>query len=171
VALLGGARSPLAVAPWGRERLDAAPGRLAALGLPPGRRPCVAPLHRVSTPVDSAAFEAALAAWLLRTGRAPSAKTGPSVPEAVAIDRPGLRGSQPKRESEPDRGSGTELVAADAHGSGRGVGQRRAAGTGDELAAAKALLNQVPIEGRVVTADARLTQRDISAQIVADGGA
>ena len=49
-------------------------------------------------------------------------------------------------------------------------GQVRAAGQGHELAAAKALLRQVPVAGRVVTADALLTQRDISEQIVAAGG-
>ncbi|HEX6235010.1 MAG TPA: ISAs1 family transposase, partial [Jiangellaceae bacterium] len=50
------------------------------------------------------------------------------------------------------------------------LGQIRAAGKGHELAAAKALLTQVPVAGRVVTADALLTQRDISEQIVAAGG-
>ena len=50
------------------------------------------------------------------------------------------------------------------------MGQVRAAGKGHELAAAKGLLKQVPIAGRVVTADALLTQRDISEQIVTDRG-
>ena len=81
-----------------------------------------------------------------------------------------LRGSQPKREGEPDSVPGTYLVAAYAHASGLVMGQRRAAGKGHELAAAKALLKQVPIAGRVVTADALLTQRDISEQIVTDRG-
>jgi hypothetical protein len=170
VALLCGARSQLAVAQWGRERLEDDPGLLAALGLPPGRSPCVATLHRVYKQLDVAAFEAALAAWLVRTERGPIAKTGRTVPEAVAIDGKVLRGSQPKRDGESDSVPGTYLVAAYAHASGLVVGQRRAAGKGHELAAAKALLKQVPLEGRVVTADALLTQRDISEQIVADGG-
>ena len=80
------------------------------------------------------------------------------------------RGSQPKREGEPDSVPGTYLVAAYAHASGLVVGQVRAAGKGHEHAAAKALLKQVPIAGRVVTADALLTQRDISEQIVTDRG-
>ena len=50
------------------------------------------------------------------------------------------------------------------------LGQVRAAGKGHELAAAKALLQQVPLAGRVVTADALLTQRDSSEQIVAAEG-
>ena len=46
-ALLCGARSQLAIAQWGRERLDDDPGLLAGLGLPSGRSPCVATLDRL----------------------------------------------------------------------------------------------------------------------------
>lgn len=170
VALVCGARSQSAVAQWGRERLDDDPGLLEALGLPPGRSPCVATLHRVYKRLDVAAFEAALGAWLARAGGKPTGKSAGAAREAVAIDGKVLRGSQPKREGEPDSVPGTYLVAAYAHTSGAVLGQVRAAGKGHELAAAKALLNRVPIEGRVVTADALLTQRDISEQIVADRG-
>ena len=107
-ALLSGARSQLAVAQWGRERLDDDPGLLEALGLPPGRSPCVATLHRVYRQLDVAAFETALGAWLGRTGSTAAPKTGPTRgPEAVAIDGKVLRGSQPKREEEPDSVPGT----------------------------------------------------------------
>lgn len=170
VALLCGARSQLAVAQWGRERLEDDPELLEALGLPPGRSPCVATLHRVYKQVDVAAFEAALGAWLDRAGSAPAVPSTGRVPAAVAIDGKVLRGSQPRREDEADSVPGTYLVAAYAHRSGAVLGQVRAAGKGHELAAAKALLGQVPVAGRVVTADALLTQRDISEQIVAAGG-
>jgi len=170
VALLSGARSQAAVAQWGRERLDDDPGLLESLGLPPGRSPCVATLHRVYKQVDVAAFEAALGGWLGRRPSTPTAKETGHVPEAVAIDGKVLRGSQPKREAEPDSVPGTYLVAAYAHTSGRVLGQIRAAGKGQEIAAAKALLEQVPMTRRVVTADALLTQRDISKQIVTAGG-
>lgn len=170
-ALLSGARSQSAVAQWGRERLDDDPGLLEGLGLPPGRSPCVATLHRVYRQLDVAAFETALGAWFGRLGSRPAPTTGPTrLPEAVAIDGKVLRGSQPKREEDPDSVPGTYLVAAYAHASGVVLGQVRAAGKGHELAAAKALLQQVPLAGRVVTADALLTQRDISEQIVAAGG-
>jgi hypothetical protein len=171
-ALLSGARSQSAVAQRGRERLDDDPGLLEALGLPPGRSPCVATLHRVYKQVDVAAFETALGAWLGRTGSTPAPeRRSRRAPEAVAIDGKVLRGSQPKREGEPDSVPGTYLVAAYAHASGVVLGQVRAAGKGHELAAAKILLRQVPLAGRVVTADALLTQRDISEQIVAAEGA
>lgn len=166
VALLCGARSQSAVAQWGRERLADDPWLLEALGLPPGRSPCVATLHRVYKQVDVEAFETALGTWLSQTGIAPAE----TVREAIAIDGKVLRGSQPKREGEPDSVPGTYLVAAYVHASGLVVGQVRAAGKGHELAAAKALVQQVPITGRVVTADALLTQREISEQIVTNRG-
>ena len=170
-ALLSGARSQAAVAQWGRERLDDDPGLLESLGLPPGRSPCVATLHRLYKQVDVAAFEAALGAWLGRMGGTPEPKPRTKRGlEAVALDGKVLRGSQPTREDEPEGVPGTYLVAAYAHTSGLVLGQVRAAGKGHEIAAAKALLRQVPLAGRVVTADALLTQRDVSEQIVtADG--
>jgi hypothetical protein len=170
VALLCGARSQSAVAQWGRERLEDDPELLGALGLPPGRSPCVATLHRLYKELDVAAFEAALGEWLGRMGSEPAPPVGERVPAGIAIDGKVLRGSQPKREDEPESVPGTYLVAAYAHASGVVLGQVRAAGKGHELAAAKTLLEQVPIEGRVVTADALLTQRDVSEQIVADRG-
>ena len=47
-ATLCGARSLYGMAQWGRERLSDDPGLLQALGLPAGRSPCVATLHRCS---------------------------------------------------------------------------------------------------------------------------
>lgn len=174
VALVCGARSQAAVAQWSRERLEDDPGLLKALGVPAGRSPCVATLHRVYRRLDIAAFEAALGTWLARiTGTLP--RPAPKEPrtavgEAVAIDGKVLRGSQPKREGEADSVPGTYLVAVYAPASGVVLGQVRAAGKGHELAAAKALLGELPLAGRVVTADALLTQRDISEQIVTAGG-
>jgi hypothetical protein len=84
VATLCGARGQLAVAQWGRERLEDAPELLLALGLPPGRSPCVATLHRVFKQLDVAAFEAALGAWLRRTGVPPR--------DAIAVDGKAVRG-------------------------------------------------------------------------------
>ena len=45
-----------------------------------------------------------------------------------------------------------------------------APGKGEELAAVKEVLGQVPLKGRVVVADALLTQRKVCEQIVAGGG-
>ena len=50
------------------------------------------------------------------------------------------------------------------------LAQVAAPGKGEELAAVKEVLGQVPLKGRVVVADALLTQRKVCEQIVAGGG-
>lgn len=50
------------------------------------------------------------------------------------------------------------------------LAQAAAPGQGQELAAAKAVLADLPLVGRVVTGDALLTQRAICEQIVGRGG-
>ena len=155
-ATLCGARSQAAIVQWARERLEDCPAALQVLGLPPRRRPSAATLHRVFKALDVAAFERALGAWLARTGVRPV--------EAVALDGKTLRGIHGAEVP------GVHLVAAYAHGAGAVLAQVAAPGKGQELAAAKALLADLPLAGRVVTGDALLTQRTICEQVVADGG-
>jgi hypothetical protein len=59
-AMLCGAQRLAAIAPWSRERLEDAPDLLLALGLPAGRTPRVATLHRRFKTLDVVAFEHAL---------------------------------------------------------------------------------------------------------------
>ena len=155
-ATLCGARSLYAIAQWGRERLEDTPELLQALGLPAGRSPCVATLHRVFKGLDVAAFEAAVGGWLVSSGVEPD--------DPLSLDGKTLRGIH--GEEIP----GVHLVAAYASRSGAVLTQIAAPGKGQELAAAKEALSQVPLEGRVVVADALLTQRAICEQIVAGGG-
>ena len=164
VAVLCGAGSPYAVAQWVRERLDDEPGLLEALGFPPGRGTCVATLHRVYRALDAAAFERAVGDWLadwLATAVAPG--------DAVAVDGKTLRGV-PGRVADGEYVPGLHLVAAYAHRAGAVLAQVRAPGKGHELAAAGAVLAQVPLAGRVVTGDALLTQRAVCRQVLDGGG-
>ena len=62
------------------------------------------------------------------------------------------------------------LVSAYAADSGAVLTQMATVGKGQELAAAKVLLWQIPLEGKIVVADALLTQREVCQQIVAGGG-
>lgn len=156
VATLCGARSQAAIVQWARERLEDRPAALGVLGLPPGRRPSAATLSRVFRALDVAAFERALGGWLARTGVRPV--------EAVAVDGKALRGIH--GEDVP----GVHLVAAYAHEAGEVLAQVAAPGKGHELAAAQALLADLPLAGRVITGDALLTQRAICAQVVAADG-
>ena len=155
-AILCGARSLYAVAQWGQERRADAPALLEALGLPPGRSPCVATLHRVFKVLDVVAFEQALQTWLSQTGVAPD--------DTLALDGKTLRGIH--GEDVP----GVHLVGAYAHAAETLLTQLRTEGKGQELAAVTQLLEQVPLQGRLVTGDALLTQRAVSTQIVAQGG-
>jgi hypothetical protein len=160
-AILCGARSLYAMAQWGREWVEDDPALLTALGLPAGRSPSVATLHRVFKALDVDAFERAVGSWLATTGVQPG--------DPLALDGKTLRGVH---------GAGlpgVHLISAHAHGAGAILAQVRSAGKGHELAAVKSLLAGAAqaghlVNGRLVTGDALLTQRTVSAQIVAGGG-
>lgn len=161
VAMLCGARSLYAIAQWVRERGDDEPELLEALGFPPGRSVCVATLHRVFKALDVAAFEHAVGVWLQATGVRPE--------EPVAVDGKTLRGSVVYGQH-GEVLPAAHLVAAYTHNAPAVLAQLRSAGKGNELATARALLAQVPLEGRVVTGDALLTQRDVCQQVLDGGG-
>jgi len=84
-AMLSGARSPYAIAQWGRLQ---PPEVVRALGFTRERTPAVSTLHQVFHQVfralDAPAFEAALGAWA--RGNLGDRQ------EAIAIDGKGLRG-------------------------------------------------------------------------------
>jgi len=155
-AMLCGARSLYAVAQWAQERVADDPGFLVALGVPPGRSPCVATLHRVFKALDVVRFEQALSSWLQATGLDPG--------DPVALDGKTLRGVH--GEGLP----GVQLVSAYAHHAQSVLAQLRTPGEGQELAGAKQVLERIPLAGRVVTGDALLTQRAVCTQVVQAGG-
>lgn len=157
-AIVSGARSLYAIAQWGREMREHEPALLLDLGLEPGRSPCVATLHRLFKALDVDAFERAVGEWLGRSGGAAAALEG------IALDGKTLRGIH--GEAIP----GVHLVSAYAHQASVVIAQLRTEGKGQEIAATKALLDDLPLEGRVVTADALLTQRGVCEQVVAGGG-
>ena len=152
-AKLCGARSLYAIAQWGRDH-GAATGE--ALGFPLGKTPCVATFHRVFKNLDVAAFEEVLGEWVTNSG----VDLGP----VVSLDGKTLRGIH--GEEIP----GVHLVSAYATRSGAVLAQVAAAGKCQELTAVKAVLGQVPLEGKIVVADALLTQREVCQQIVGGGG-
>ena len=152
-AMLCGARSLYAIAQWGRDQ-GAAAGQ--ELGFPLGRTPCVATLHRVFKGLDVDAFEGVLREWVR--------DSGVDLGSVVSIDGKTLRGIH--GEELP----GVHLVSAYATEGGAVLSQAATVGKGRELAAAQAVLGQIPLEGRIVVADALLTQREVCRQIVAGGG-
>lgn len=151
--MLCGARSLYAIGQWGRDQGSA---MATKLGFRRGQTPSVSTLHAVFSRLDRQAFEAVLATWFQERGLGAG--------EAVAVDGKTLRGIH--GEELP----GVHLVAAYAHRSGAVAGQRATLGKGQELEAVAALLEHLPLHGRVITGDAHLTQRELSRQVMAKGG-
>jgi hypothetical protein len=152
-AMACGARSLYAIAQWGKQHQ-----RLVCAALEIKRRstPSHPQLHRIFAALDREAFEAVLAGWL--------AERGLIAGEGIALDGKTLRGIH--GEEVP----GVHLVSAFTHQSGIVLGQEPAPGKGQELEAVKALLARLDLRGHVVTGDALLAQRDLSARIVEKGG-
>jgi predicted transposase YbfD/YdcC len=157
-AMLCGYRSYTAIAEWGRHYGE---HLVRALGFT-HRSPCAATLHTVLRRVDREAVEAKLGAWaegLL--GEAPQTEGGE---DALAIDGKTLRGSQ--KQGAP----GVHLLSALAHRLGLPLAQQAVADKTNEISVALELLQHLVLEGRIVTMDALLTQRQIAQQIVDAGG-
>ena len=106
--------------------------------------------------LDVAAFEAEVGNWL--------ANSGVEADDPLSLDGKTLRGVHGQEIP------GVHLVSAYASRAGAVLAQVAAPGKGEELAAVKEVLGQVPLKGRVVVADALLTQRKVCEQIVAGGG-
>jgi hypothetical protein len=80
--------------------------------------------------------------------------------EAIALDGKTLRGSG------SDERPACHLMSAVVHGSGTVVSQRYVSEKTNEITQTQSLLEQVPLEGRIVTADAMHTQRDFASYLV-----
>jgi predicted transposase YbfD/YdcC len=157
-ALLCGYRSYTAIAEWGRNY----GARLThALGFP-RRPPCAATLHTVLRGVDRAKLEANLGAWA--EGLLAATPASPDAAEGIAVDGKTLRGSQ--KQGAP----GAHLLSALSHRLGLTLVQYAVADKTNEIPVVMEVLRQVVLEGRVVTMDALLTQRQIAQQIVETGG-
>ena len=156
-AVCSGARSYSAIAEFARE-LEAA--TLARLGC--WRRPystCyVAPseptLRRTLQQVDADELDRVVGGWL--------AEQEGDQPEAVAVDGKTLRGAVDAS------GRKVHLLAALAHGSGIVLAQRRVDAKTNEITGFQPLLDEVDLEGKVVTADALHTQTEHARYLVED---
>ncbi|MDP6495490.1 MAG: ISAs1 family transposase [Dehalococcoidia bacterium] len=152
-AMLCGSRSLYAIWQWGRDHGAPMAG---ALGFTREQTPAVSTLHEVFKRLDREAFERALGGWLQERGL----KTG----DAVAVDGKTLRGIH------GEQLPGVHLVSAYAHQMGIVIGQQAVADKENELGAVTALLEQLDIQGQVVTGDAQFTQRQVCEDIVEKRG-
>jgi predicted transposase YbfD/YdcC len=162
--LVSGQQGMRGIAQWVAEHAE----ELGPLvGLPPGRVPSAATLRRAVRTVDLAALEAQLAAFAtgLPAPPAPQEQRAPSPPSWVglALDGKAVRGAN-------RHGAQVHLVSLVRHDDGRVLGQVAVADKSNEITAAPRLLARRDLGGTVTTMDALLTQRDLAAQILAQGG-
>jgi hypothetical protein len=125
------------------------------LGFKPTRKaPVYGGVWRVLKALDSSALERELRSWSagLQT-----------TDQGISLDAKQLRGS--KRAGLP----ALQVVSAAAHGVGRVLGQAEVS-EGDVLEAAVAVLQGIPLEGRVVTMDAGLLQKRVVDTVLEKGG-
>ena len=146
VAMLAGMTSYEAIVQYGQER----GGEFLRLLVFTRRRGlCKATYSRVFRRLDVAAFEAAVAGWI-------RARLGPGDWRHPALDGKTLRGS---RDGEAPA---AHLLAAYAPDVQAVVAQMRVDAKTNELKAVLEMLVVLPIEGRLVTADAIQTNREVS---------
>ena len=145
-AMLCGARSLYAIAQWGRDQ-GGATAQLLGFSQ-----------EKTAWPPSTGR------AWTWRPLRQTAGKCGVEADDPLSLDGKTLRGVHGQEIP------GVHLVSAYASRAGAVLAQVAAPGKGEELAAVKEVLGQVPLKGRVVVADALLTQRKVCEQIVAGGG-
>jgi DDE_Tnp_1-associated len=139
---------------WGCARWDAL---WEPLGFwTPQRPPTLTTVWNLLARLDPDALDAILSAW--SSGGIQEADT------AISMDGKWLRGT--RRAGQPAR----KVVEAVSHERAVILRQREAP-RGNELAAALALLQELPLREQVVTLDAGLLQRSVVKVIVAHGGA
>jgi hypothetical protein len=139
---------------WGCARWDVL---WAPLGFwTPQRPPTLTTVWGLLARLDAVSLDRLLSAW--SSGGVGAADT------ALSVDGKWLRGT--RRAGQPAR----KVVELVSHERAVVLGQREAP-RGDELAAALALLREVPLQDRVLTMDAGLLQRSVLEVIVAHGGA
>ena len=155
LAAMHGENSLLGMWQWAKEREEQLVNYMP-LGL--WARPHIPSLvtfWQVLRKLDAGALERAVGRWV----------QGWSGERAYALDGKALRGSK-RRSGEP------ALRALTMAGQVlRGIIAAREVEEGHELAAALALLEEVPLQGKVVSADAGLLQATLVQKVVEKGGA
>jgi hypothetical protein len=158
-ATLCGARGYTTIAEWGR---NADPALMRGLGFTHRTMPCAATFFLVFSRMDWVRLEAALGGWVEEVLRALPAPAGEV--EAIAVDGKTLRGS--RKLGAP----AVHVLSAVSHRLGLTLGQQAVDDRTNEIPVTPLLLRGLVLEGRVVTTDALLTQREIAQTVLAGGG-
>jgi len=159
VATLCGAKGYGAIAEWGRNY----GGPLArALGFTRSKTPCAATFYHLLRRLDRLALERALATWAESALAASPPQEGEW--EALAIDGKSLRGSQQQGALD------VHLLSVLSQRLGLTLLQQAVPDKTNEIGAIQQVLCALVLEGRVVTMDAMLCQREVAATIMGKGG-
>jgi len=176
VGVLIGRRGYGSIMEWGRLCEREHQEVVDALGFPRNRTPrtpAAATLFRLVRDLNLAEFQAALQGWVVQTAEAlhvtlPQWEQGAVPTDQVALDGKTVRGASRRRGSTDFDKTGLHAVAAYLPALHTVLDQLVADGKGQELSAVKMLLGRLPLSGRVYTADALATQREVC-QTITDG--
>ena len=158
-AMMCGYRSYSAISEWGRNyRQDIC----SALGFTSKKTPCAATFFNLFRRIDKEAFEKKLASFCQSLDQHSIQEENLS--QAIALDGKTLRGS--KKAGAKD----VHLLSALSHKRGITLAQTSVPDKTNEITAVKKLLPLVPLKGKVITADALLTQREVCETILRRGG-
>jgi len=166
VAILCGCKTYTAIAQWGR---DYDQELIKALGFTHKKTPCAATFFLVFLKINVKLLELKLGEWaegMLRNSKEKTEGKDESVTvaDAVAIDGKTLRGSKKQGSTI------THLLSAVSHGLGLVLAQCNVELKTNEIGAIDEILRNLVLEGRIITVDALLTQRDISRTVIEGGG-
>lgn len=151
-AVLAGARSFVAIAEWAAEQ---PPETLRRLGSRSGKPPSERTYRRVLGSIDVEELDRRTGRWMAEQQRLQAGA-------GLALDGKTARGS-----GDGDQDA-LHLLSAIVHGEGTVVAQVAVESKTNEITKVEPLLEDLDIEGAVVTADALLTQREIARHIVED---
>lgn len=159
VATLCGAKGYTAMAEWGRNY----GGALAqALGFTRPKTPCASTFFLALRDLDRPIFERILGRWAEAVLAAIPCPPGEW--EALAIDGKTVRGAKQQGALE------VHLLSVLSQRLGLTLFQQAVADKTNEIGAIQAVLAALVLEGRVVTMDALLCQREVARTIRAQGG-
>ncbi|MCC6188469.1 MAG: ISAs1 family transposase [Anaerolineales bacterium] len=156
LAKLAGEDKPRGIAQWVRAR---AAWLVKTFDLARPDLPCANTYRRtLSRPDTAEALDAHVERYLAQL---PTSALG----RHIALDGKTVRGTIPTGESQ-----GLHLLAAYVPAQGRVLRQVAVDGKENEISAAPRVLDGLDLQGKIVTGDAMLAQRSLSAQVVEAGG-
>lgn len=159
IAMMSGYRSYAAIAEYGRTYKMLR----KALGFRHKKTPCAATLYNLFHRLDIDALEETLTQWVCGALEGFRWRSEGGL-TAVAIDGKSLRGSR-KQSAKL-----THLMSVVSHELGITLAQKALPEKRHELPAALEILSVFDVSGKVVTADALLTQRSFCESVLASGG-